>query len=271
MAQIYGKYLDNLQTGYFRPVEDKLRHYGKSEAEKEIAPISLNPALIAGTLGAIAFILAVLSAGTETAYYLSGYNAGSLHKIVKIFSLDLELNVPNFFSTLNLLFAATLLAVITFFKRKQNDSYLRYWAILAVGFLYMAFDEIASAHEKLIEPMQALLGKENLGALYFAWVVPIGFLVLFLAGFFFKFWLNLPPRARFSFLVAGVLYVGGAVGMELVGGRHFELYGSENLTYIILTTIEESLELAGVIVFIWALLDYISKNYNEVLLRFKVH
>ena len=33
-------------------------------------------------------------------------------------------------------------------------------------------------------------------------------------------------------------------------------------------TVEESLEMAGVIIFIWALLKYIAENYKEVRFRF---
>ena len=47
---------------------------------------------------------------------------------------------------------------------------------------------------------------------------------------------------------------GGAIGVELIGGRYLELHGVENLTYAMITTVEESLEMAGVIIFIWALL-----------------
>lgn len=271
MARVYEKHLDDLQVGYFRPVEAKLERLGESGNETEITPISLKPAMIAKILGVAAFALMTVSVVSEVAYFLSGNSSAFFQKLVKAFSVDLELNVPNFFSTLILLCASALLWFITILKRKQKDSYVWHWAILAGGFLFMAFDEIVSAHEKLIEPMQAMLGRENLGVLYFAWVVPVGFIVLFLAGIFFRFWLNLPSKPRISFLIAGLLYVGGAIGMELVGGKYFEAHGGDNLVYIGLTAIEESLELAGVIVFIWALLEYISDNYTEVSVRFRTY
>jgi hypothetical protein len=69
--------------------------------------------------------------------------------------------------------------------------------------------------------------------------------------------------------VAAILYIGGAIGVELIGGRYAELHGEENWTYSMITTVEESLEMAGLIVFIWALLEYCADNYKEVRFRFE--
>lgn len=55
--------------------------------------------------------------------------------------------------------------------------------------------------------------------------------------------------------------------MELVGGHYAELHGSDNLTYHLIATLEESLEMAGVITFIWALLVYIADHYGDLRLR----
>lgn len=230
--------------------------------------VSLNPASIARALGLMAFVLILASTLTQSANYLTGYNSGLFSKLVKIFSTDLELNVPNFFSMLILALAALLLGFITVLKRKQAASYVLHWAVLSLGFLLMAFDEIVSAHERTVEPLRAVLGGENLGIFYFAWVVPGIALVLFLAFFFLKFWLSLPKKPRLAFLIAAVFYIGGAIGMELVGGNYFELHGKDNLNYIFLTTIEESFEMTGVIVFIRALLEYLADNFSEAQIRF---
>ena len=69
--------------------------------------------------------------------------------------------------------------------------------------------------------------------------------------------------------MAATLYIGGAIGVELIGGRFAELHGKRNLTYHLLTTVEESLEMGGVILFIWALLVFIADKYKEVAFRFE--
>lgn len=230
--------------------------------------ISLSPSSIARTLGIMALVLVLASTTALLTDYLTGHSSALVRKLVKFLYVDLELNAPAFFSTLLLLFAALLLAIISVLKRKQRASYAWQWAILSLGFLLMAFDEIVAVHERLIEPMRSLLGEENLGVLYYAWVVPALALVLFLAIFFLKLWLSLPAKTRLYFLIAACIYVGAAIGLELAEGKHSEIYGMDNLTYIILVTIEEGLEMLSIVFFIWALIRYIGDNYEEVRLRF---
>jgi hypothetical protein len=223
--------------------------------------ISLNPSLIARILGITAFLLVLASIAGSLINYLAGYNY--VYGLIPLFNIDSEQNIPTFFSTFLLLFAALLLGVIAKLKRDQADSHTLYWTILSLGFLYMAIDEASSAHELLIDPISKLLGSGKHGIFYFSWVIPVIALVLVLALFFLKFLLQLPPKTRLTFLIAAALYIGGALGYELVGGRYFELYG-EDLTYSMMTTVEESLELAGAITFTWALLVYIADNFKEV-------
>ena len=82
--------------------------------------------------------------------------------------------------------------------------------------------------------------------------------------------LYLPKPVRHSFIVAAILYLGGAIGFELISGKYAELYGMDNWIYsMILITIEESLEIAGIIFFIRALLKYCEDNFKEVIIYFK--
>ena len=232
-----------------------------------INQISLNPSSIARVLGAVAFLLILASIGGQLTVYLTEH--AHVYELVQLFYVDAEKNIPTGFSTLLLLFAALLLAVITVLKRRQTASHVSHWAILSFGFLFMAADEAWSFHERLIKPVRKLFGDGNLGVFYFAWVIPGIALVLVLALFFLRFLLRLPAKTRLTFLMAATLYIGGAIGFELIGGRYAELHGNRNLTYSMIVTVEESLEMAGVIIFIWALLVYIADNYKEVRFRFE--
>ena len=79
-----------------------------------------------------------------------------------------------------------------------------------------------------------------------------------------RFLFGLPARTRRLFLVAGSLYVGGAIGIELVGGRHAYLYGTQNMGYEMIVTFEEFLEMMGIVVFIYALMSYMAEHLNEI-------
>lgn len=66
--------------------------------------------------------------------------------------------------------------------------------------------------------------------------------------------------------MAGALFLSGAVGFEMLEGKHVAqegLAGKDDLYYMLLVTCEETLEMIGVIVFIYALTTYYVRHINE--------
>jgi hypothetical protein len=210
--------------------------------------------LTAGVLGLVATMLVVSSVIGQLSTYLlaSPVPAG----LASAFYVDTERNIPTFFSVALLLIAAALLAAIAKRNRKQGLPYVSAWAVLAVGFVLMAVDEAFEIHERLNLPIGELLGDRPLGAFYYPWVIPAIALVAVLGLFFVRFLRHLPGTIRLRFLLAAMLYLGGAIGVELVGSQYAEGHGTATWTYSLIATLEESLELAGLVAFIWALLDY---------------
>ena len=68
--------------------------------------------------------------------------------------------------------------------------------------------------------------------------------------------------------MAVTIYIGGAIGCELIGAYYAEICGTQNMAYSMIVTVEESLEMAGLILFIWALLKYVADNYKELQITF---
>jgi hypothetical protein len=231
--------------------------------------ISLNANSITRFLSAIAVFLILDSVLALLLDDLTEHRSAFFHKLVKLFYVDLEMNVPAFFSMTMLLIASFLLAIIAFLKKQEKAAFVLQWTTLSLGFLLMAFDEVIAVHERLIEPMRAVLGEENLGVLYFAWVVPAIPLVICLGVLFLRFLWNLPAKTKTCFILAGAIFLGGAIGCELIESAYCEIYGKENLLYMIQTTIEESMEMGGIILFIYALLSYLTESYGEVRLQFR--
>ena len=103
---------------------------------------------------------------------------------------------------------------------------------------------------------------------YFHWLlsvawVPFGAIfVLIVALAYLRFLAALPVKTKYLFLIAGTLYVGGALGIEILGGRHTYLYGRENFVYAMFVACEEGLEMLGVVVFIYALLSHLGSTMN---------
>ena len=232
----------------------------------------MSPSVIASLLGAVAVLLVLASIAGQLAKFVLGHEY--LEGLVPLFYVDNEFNIPTLFSVLLMLFSAVLLAVITLLSGRRRAPHVSKWAILSIGFFLMACDEGLQYHERLILPIRALLGDSDLGIYYFAWVIPGIALVLVSALFFMRFLLHLPTATRLRFMMAATLYIGGVIGMELFAGRLTELDSEVHTSRafflpLMITTVEESLEMAGVIIFIWALLVYIADTYKEVRFRFE--
>lgn len=180
--------------------------------------------------------------------------------IVPLFSLSYEFNVPTYYSALILLLASILLGFSAITAKKTGDGFVPHWWILSLGFFYIAIDEVFSIHEMAG-------GLLNLsGVLYFSWVVPATLVVLVVGISYVRFLRHLPARTRWRFMIAGALYVGGAVVMELPLGYWTEKHGEHNLGYGLIDAIEESLEMLAINLFNLWLIDHLASK--QVALRF---
>ena len=158
----------------------------------------------------------------------------------QLFDVDEENNLPTWFSEFLLLTATVLLWLCAGKKRRDEDPLVDHWYALTIGFLLLAIDEVAGIHEtinSLIDP---------------TWAIGGGLLALGIGLGFIPFLRRLPKRTAILFVVAGAIYIGGAVGVEIIG----EPLDSDTMTYNLLTVLEEGMEMFGIIFFIFVLLQY---------------
>lgn len=168
------------------------------------------------------------------------------------FDLDQEDNVPAFFSGVLLLVCAALLVIAGITAKAEGSKWVPYWHWLAFIFAYLAVDEVVEFHGFFSELSRVI----DTGVFRFAWVLVYGPAVVILALVYLRFYLNLPKATRIRFTIAGIIYVGGALGMEVAGGAWSGVAGEGNAVYRGITTVEETMELAGLIVFVNALLRH---------------
>jgi len=190
---------------------------------------------------AVALVVAHL-AGQYSRFFL-GHDV--LLGLIPRFNLEMEANVPTWFSSMLLAIASGLLAIIGVAARQERAPYARHWLLLSVVFVLLSLDETAQLHEMTLTPIRLYLGTS--GLLYYAWVIPAMAFVLILAVAYLSWFLKLPRRYQSLFFASGVLYIGGAAGVELFEGRLTESGRYLDMTYMILVTIEETLELFGVL------------------------
>jgi hypothetical protein len=187
---------------------------------------------------------------------------GKERYLINLFSLDKEFNFPTWYQAISELICVLLTATIFIAAKEGNDKYKFHWLGLSIIFLLIATDEMLVLHEQIISPLRRFLGTG--GFLYMAWIIPALILgVIFMVAYY-KFLRALPSETRKRFIVAGLIFGFGAVGMEAVGGRIATLIGQDNFTYSMITHVEEVLEMIGILLFIRALLLHIQNCYPSL-------
>jgi len=175
--------------------------------------------------------------------WLFGFD--TMKGLTPLFSLEGEGNLPTLFSTvaLVLLAAACLLCA----KNAPNGERI-FWTVLVAVFLFLAVDEAVSFHEYLSVAVQKSL--HATGAFGRAWVIPYGIAAAVFAALTLPKLLRLPPRTRNGLVIAGTLFVAGAIGFEMLESfmvaRVFAPSMALSLFYSFCVLCEEMLEMLGV-------------------------
>lgn len=168
----------------------------------------------------------------------------------ELFDVDEEESIPTWFSSSLLLLTSVVLFLIASLSRQTKDQNTKYWTGLALGFGFMSVDEIAGFHETLNTITD------------FSWALP-GIVVVAIVGVaYLKFLTSLPPAIAIRFMMSGAVFVGGAIGVELATEPYLYDDALDTMAYNLWTPVEEGMEMGGVIMFLSALLDYLSSRFK---------
>ena len=195
------------------------------------------------------------------------YGFGTDKHWLDVVNMDRELNLPTLFSTLLLLTCALLLRRLS--KIQSNDNAAD-WILLSRIFVFLALDEALQIHEILIFPG---LRHQIHPALASTWVIPYGLIALGLLWRLRRFLTALPAKTCTSFLKAGSIYLTGAIGMEMVGSFAVRsgLIRLHSFWYGAITGLEETLELVGLILFLYALMQELLQQNGEQIWALHLH
>lgn len=225
--------------------------------------IAFTPKRLAQFFAALTACLIVAHVSVQTVRFATDND--SLAGLVALFSLGADGNLPTFYSSFAILFCAMLLTLIGVAGWGDRHIHTAYWLGLAAIFLFLSVDEMLELHEHLNEPIRSAL--KTSGFFYYAWVIPYGALLLIFLAAYLRFLLRLPGRTAVLFVVAGATFVSGGIGVEMISAAHSEIHGNLNVTYVTLQTIEESLEMVGIVIFIFALAEYIDQRFGDLRLH----
>jgi hypothetical protein len=229
---------------------------------EKLAAVRINPGAVAFVLGSLAVLLVLVSVTIDVIEELTWLQKFYGFR-VKL-DLDQEANIPTFFSSSLLLI---LVFIFLFTGRvRQGQRFAGQWVVLGLLFLVLAVDEAAVLHEKLIKPLREALGTS--GGFYFAWVVPAIPLVILFIAVYWPFFRDLPTRVRQLFTVGFALYLTGALGFEIIGGWYAEIFDQDNALYNVITTLEESIEIGGLVTLIYSALSYLEDQVGQIRMVF---
>lgn len=200
------------------------------------------------------FLLAVVAGLVVTHLVVNALRIGvgdipGLNSLVRWLDVDQENGVPAWFNGVLLLLCAQALWRLGDASRVAGRRrWVRHERLLAVVFVYLSLDEITEIHEQTITPLRQLFGLG--GILTFAWVVVAVPMVAVLGLLFLGYLRALPPPAGWLFVLSGAIFVGGAVGVELVGSALWSTSGNQTMTYAVVVGLEKGLEMLGLVVFL---------------------
>ncbi|HXH09749.1 MAG TPA: hypothetical protein VNP04_08325 [Alphaproteobacteria bacterium] len=226
--------------------------------------LQISPKRLAYVLAFVASWLGFVNIAIHFAVYILGYD--HLLRFAGPFTFRGNTTLAKWFASSNLLFCAALLAVIAWGKIRERDAYRSHWAALALIFCAVSVVETTGLHEMTTAPLKAVVPAT--GFLFHTWVVLGMLFTLVVALFYVRFLLHLPPETRRLFTLAATLYVGGALGIEILRGPYNEIYGAKHMTAEFMKTFEEFCQMSGIVVLIYALLLYIRMYIKELNLTF---
>ena len=188
------------------------------------------------------------------------YGFGAEKHWLDSFNMDRELNLPTLFSSSLLLISALLMQRL---GHNSNPDAGDDWRLLSKIFIFLALDEALQIHEILIIPG---LRHQVHPALASTWVVPYAALALIMLWKFRSFLGSIPRATATGLLRSGAVYVGGAIGMEMIGSFavRSSLIRLHSPWYGAITGLEETLELVGIILLIDALMRALLVQQDSV-------
>lgn len=227
-----------------------------------------SPKFVFRVLATVTVVLCVLHTISRAVFYLVSDIDPTIVTFMWLFDMDTELSIPTWVNQMILAAAGLIAIAIALHSRAHRtlEKTWKYWLSIGLLFVYISLDEGASIHEAFGPVVQIVTGDLSGTVFNFSWVVGGILAVLVLASIYIRFLLRLPSRTSKLLLISAVLFLMGALGVEIIAGYYVSNIGW-NILYSGLVLLEEALENIGVAVFIYTLLDYAATNNMRLSVR----
>jgi hypothetical protein len=183
------------------------------------------------------------------AFYVAYTQAGAFHWFVHgLFNLNGEANLPAWYTSAQLLLAAVPFFVTAFAVRPDPAAPRWLFALGGAGLVFLSADEIVGFHESVTALLRPVSFMPRFGGDHGMWVPVylgvIGIVVLMTARPLLRVW-RAAPRGSAILLAGALVFVTGAVGLEVLSYGGLRANGPSGRTYMLFVAAEEGLELLG--------------------------
>jgi len=192
-----------------------------------------------------------------------GFGHDHVLGFASLFSFNVERNIPMAYTFLLFVLASSICMLAANIERKGTSR----WAFLGIVFLILGIDEFVSIHERFSEPVRELLSTS--GFFHYAWIIPYSVIVVVLFLILFGWLRNLPKYLRAGMLVSALTYLSGVFLMEGIGGWYSGgVPERKDLVYYLMVSLEESLEILGLTIFIYVVSKYLALSFEYLQIEF---
>lgn len=220
-----------------------------------VLEFTARPAQIVRVLLAGAALLVIAHIAFSLNQFVAGFDFFASEALFVLFDLSGEVTIPTWYSASLLLGCSLTVAAIAVVKRQRSDRYQYHWAGLSLIFLGLSIDDAADIHGMVSYRLSTAL--ETGGIMSYPWVIPAFIFVCVVGAVYVRFLLHLPPLVRWRFIVTGGLFIGAALGLEMLGALWDSRYGEDSGVLHALITVEETIEMVASILFLGAALAYL--------------
>ena len=181
--------------------------------------------------------------------------------MLEMFDLDTETSFGTYYSSLALLFIGRLLWHHAKRVRKAGQVWAWWWFVLAVGFHWLSIDEVMAGHEVLNEHKSQVAIEEGTDRV--RWTAD-GLWVAIVVGLaFLPFLVHLGRRFALLSIIGGLVYLGGALGVEQATDKYQDWAMLGTTEYLMWVALEEGMEMMGPIIFLAGFLRYVAPRGGD--------
>ncbi len=216
----------------------------------------MTPSGVSKILLVITGVLTLAHVSVLIAYYVIG--DPDQFDFVRLVDFDYEGNIPTLFSSFLLLLCSGLFYLNFLSDQAASQTRNVFWVAYAIIFLFLCLDEGTRLHEQIGDVMENHV--EARGLLYFPWVLPYSVVTGIIALLSCRFIFGLPSQTRNRLFIAAAIYLVGAIGFDMLGAMEADANGTETIAYSVLYTIEELMEMLGLILLAYTLLARLSNE-----------